>query len=213
MQVKVLLVDDHQILRQGLKTFLDMQPDIQVVGEAADGRAAVQLHPQVVVMDLSMPNLNGIDATAQIVSELPNAKVLALSAHSDQKSVSDALRAGASGYVLKDAAIEELVDAIKTVAAGETYLSPRVTNLVVKDYASRGDARPGGGHARLSNREREVLQLLAEGKATKEVAAVLGLSIKTAESHRRSVMEKLELYSIAELTKYAIREGLTRVDL
>lgn len=187
---------------------------MEVVGEAGDGRTAVDmardLRPGVVVMDVSMPNLNGIDATRQIIAHAPQAKVLALSAHGDRRMVRDALVAGATGYLLKDAATEELVEAIRAVLAGETYLSPRVADTVVQDYArSGGDSEK---NARLSPREREVLQLMSEGKATKEVAMALGVSVKTAETHRRSIMEKLHLFSVAELTKHAIREGLTTLD-
>jgi len=214
MGYRVLLVDDHQILRQGLKSLLEREDDLQVVGEAADGRAAVkmarELHPQIVVMDISMPGLNGIDATRQILSALPDVKVLALSAHSDAKLVGETLQGGASGFLLKDVAVEELVSGIRTVMSGHTYLSPRIAHLAGTEYLSTSSN--GGGRSRLSVREREVLQLIAEGKATKEVAAVLGVGVKTAETHRRSIMEKLNIDSVAELTKYAIREGLTALE-
>lgn len=215
MAFTILLVDDHQIVRQGLKGLLHQHDDMRVVGEAGDGRTAVkavrELKPQVVVMDISMPELNGIDATRQLLAESPTTKVLALSAHGERRLVTEALKAGASGYLLKDAAVEELVTAIHGIMAGETYLSPRIANVLVDEYL-QGKVEVGNGK-RLSTREREVLQLMAEGKATKEVAAALGVSVKTAETHRRSIMEKLNLYSVAELTKYAIREGLTGLEV
>jgi DNA-binding NarL/FixJ family response regulator len=214
MPYSVLLVDDHQIVRQGLKGLLDHQADMRVVGEAGDGRTAVkatrELKPQVVVMDISMPELNGIDATRQILNESPITKVLALSAHGDRRMVIETLKAGAAGYLLKDAAVEELVTAVRAIMSGETYLSPRIANVLVDEYLQ--GKTESGTPTRLSSREREVLQLMSEGKATKEVAAALGVSVKTAETHRRSIMEKLNLYSVAELTKYAIREGLTGLE-
>jgi DNA-binding NarL/FixJ family response regulator len=211
---RILLVDDHQILRQGLKALLEREEDLQVVGEAADGRAAVslarELHPQIVVMDVSMPSLNGIDATRQIINAMPDVKVLALSAHSDAKMVTETLKAGAKGFLLKDVAVDELVSAVRQVMSGQTFLSPRIAHLADEDHIST--SAPNGSRGRLSVREREVLQLIAEGKATKEVAAMLGVGVKTAETHRRSIMEKLNIDSVAELTKYAIREGLTALE-
>jgi DNA-binding NarL/FixJ family response regulator len=212
----VLLVDDHQILRQGLKALLDDQPDFRV-SEADTGRAAVakvsEVAPDVVVMDIAMPGLNGIDATRQIQDLNPHVKVIALSAHSDKRMITEALRAGASGFVPKDAAFEELSTAIRDVIAGKVYISPKVA-LAVREALSEpgmnGDHSPARG--RLTAREREVLQLLAEGKSTKEVAAVLHVGVKTVETHRRQMMEKLQMYSLAELTKYAIREGITSVE-
>ena len=235
--MRVLLADDHRIVREGLKSLLNSQPDLEVVAEASDGRAAVEmtreLNPDVVVMDVAMPLLNGIEATRQI-ADAPGRKVIALSMHSDRRYVSEALKAGASGYVLKDGAFDELVSAIRSVVADRVYLSPRVAGVVVEDYVRRLPARNGNGngngnagphpgteeaqHARrgafdaLTPREREVLQLMAEGFATKEVAHRLQVSVKTVETHRRQIMEKLDMHSVAELTKYAIREGLTTLD-
>ena len=212
----VLLVDDHQILRQGLKALLDDQPDFQV-SEADTGRAAVSMVNEaavdIVVMDLAMPGLNGIDATRQINEINPHIKVIALSAHSDKRMITEALRAGASGFVPKDAAFEELSQAIRQVLAGKVYISPKIS-VAVRDAISEGGAQhdPGSTRGRLTAREREVLQLLAEGKSTKEVAAVLHVGVKTVETHRRQMMEKLQMYSLAELTKYAIREGITSVE-
>ena len=243
--MKVLLADDHRIVREGLKSLLNSQPDLEVVAEASDGRQAVEmardLSPDVVVMDVAMPLLNGIEATRQIASDGTAMKVVALSMHSDRRYVSEALKAGASGYVLKDGAFDELVSAIRSVVADQVYLSPRVAGVVIEDYVRRIPARGGRGngggngngsghshgahpgtddaqHARrgafdtLTPREREVLQLMAEGFATKEVAHRLHVSVKTVETHRRQIMEKLDMHSVAELTKYAIREGLTTLE-
>jgi DNA-binding NarL/FixJ family response regulator len=207
----VLLADDHSMLRAGLKVLLESQAGAQVIGEASDGRTAVklaaQLSPDIVVMDINMPDLNGIEATRQIRADGKGPKVIALTAFAPSHFTTEMLKAGASGYVLKTSAFQELGDALDAVRAGKIYLSPAV--------ASEAMANPGGnGHAsnvfsQLSGREREVLQLLAEGKSTKEVATHLDVSVKTAETHRRNLMEKLGLHSIAELTKYAIREGIT----
>ncbi|CAN5519663.1 response regulator transcription factor [soil metagenome] len=212
----VLLVDDHQIMRQGLKALLSDQADFTVT-EAETGRDAVgqasEGTPDVIVMDLAMPGLNGIDATRQIHKANPNIKVIALSAHSDKRMITEALRAGACGYVPKDAAFEELSNAIRQVLAGKVYISPKLTSAV-RDALTEPELNGDDGHVhgRLTSREREVLQLLAEGKATKEVAAVLHVGVKTVETHRRQMMEKLQMYSLAELTKYAIREGITSVE-
>jgi DNA-binding NarL/FixJ family response regulator len=221
----ILLVDDHKIVREGLRSLLEGEADFRVIAEAGDGRAAVALarehQPDVVVMDIAMPHLNGIEATRQIIHALPRAKVIALSMHSDRRFMAEMLRAGASGYLLKDAASEELIQAIRTVVAGNLYLSPQITDVVVDDYLRRlpsaGSITPTHGAGRgaftvLTAREREVLQLMSEGKATKQIAMILHVSIKTVETHRRQLMEKLDLHSVAELTKYAIREGLTTVD-
>jgi two-component system response regulator NreC len=215
MGLRILLVDDHQIVRQGLRTLLEKEPDMEVVAEAEDGRAAVRLTrevlPQVVIMDVAMPDLNGIEATRQIVHEFPDIKVIALSMHSDRRFVANMLRAGASGYLLKDSAFEELAQAIRTVAANRTYLSPEVSDIVVKDFL-KGPQEAPSAYSLLSPREREVLQLMAEGKTTKEIADRLHVSVKTVETHRQQIMTKLEIRSVAELTKYAIREGLASLD-
>jgi RNA polymerase sigma factor (sigma-70 family) len=237
--MKVLLADDHRIVREGLKSLLQSQPDLEVIAEASDGRQAVEmardLEPDVVVMDVAMPQLNGIEATRQLAGDDRGMKIVALSMHSDRRYVSEALKAGASGYVLKDGAFDELISAIRSVIADRVYLSPRVAGVVVDDYVRRLPAR-GGASAKsparaesadadgaesararsafdtLTPREREVLQLMAEGYATKEVAHRLHVSVKTVETHRRQIMEKLDLHSVAELTKYAIREGLTTLE-
>ena len=196
--------------------------DIEVL-EAENGRTAVQMAatelPDVVVMDLSMPELNGIDATRQIVGANPKVKVVALSAYSDRRRIAEVFKAGASAYLPKDAAFEELAAAVRAVIANQVYLSRQIADTLIDDQLrppASADALPTGTmgvYDRLTPREREVLQLIAEGKATKEVAALLHVSVKTAETHRRSIMEKLSLDSVAELTKYALREGLTSLDV
>jgi DNA-binding NarL/FixJ family response regulator len=213
MSTSVLLVDDHGMIRSGLRALLQAEPDLKVVGEANQGRTAVEmvhsLSPDVVVMDLRMPDMNGIEATRQLAAASPDAKVIGLSANGDRQSVVEMLRAGAKGYVLKESAFEELSQAIHMVMRNKIYLSPAITDLMVEGWLDRdGETLPSAFGA-LSAREREVLQLIAEGKATKEVAATLNVSVKTAETHRRNLMEKLRLDSVAELTKYAIREGIT----
>jgi DNA-binding NarL/FixJ family response regulator len=213
MTTKILIADDHQIIRQGLKSLLDRYPDFKVVGEAADGRNAVrlakQLTPDVIVMDIAMPDLNGIEATRQLTKAQPEIKIIALSMHADRRFANEMIRAGAQGYLVKDGAFEELAEAIRAVTSGKTYLSPRVAdNYVAGDAATT----PSSAFDRLSPREREVLQLMAEGRSTKEIAMDLTLSVKTIETHRRQFMEKLNLFSVAELTKYAIREGLTTLE-
>ncbi len=215
-ETTILLADDHAILRQGLASLLSAHAGLSVVGEAADGRSAVavarELAPDVVLMDVSMPDLNGIDATRQMTTTNPEVKVIALSAHGDCRYASEMLRAGAKGYLLKDGIFEELVTAIRTVMNGQPYLSSQVAGALVEDYVQGSDGR-ASVFFRLSPREREVLQLMAEGRATKEIAIDLHVSVKTVETHRRQIMEKLNLFSVAELTKYAIGEGLTSVSL
>jgi DNA-binding NarL/FixJ family response regulator len=216
MGIKILLADDHQIIRQGIRSLLEKEPDMEVVGEARNGREATELavqhRPDIVVMDIGMPDLNGMEATRQIRDQAPEVKVLALSMHSDRQFAAGILAAGAAGYLLKDSDFEELAEAIRQVARGHGYLSPAITGVVIGDYADRltdGGAVPV---ASLTNRERETLQLLAEGRSTKQIAEALHVSIKTVETHRQHIMEKLELRSLADLTKYAIRQGLTSLD-
>ncbi len=218
MATRILLADDHQIVRQGLKSLIQQNEGFEVIAEASDGRAAVQLaadlEPDVIVMDVGMPGLNGIEATRQIAAKEPDAKVVALSMHSDRRFMGEMLKAGAKGYLLKDAAFEELATAIRSVIADKIYLSPRIADVVVDEYVRHAGEYTGhpSAFAKLTPREREVLQLMAEGRATKEIAMDLKVSIKTVETHRRQIMEKLNIYSVAELTKYAIREGLTSLD-
>jgi DNA-binding NarL/FixJ family response regulator len=216
MGVKILLADDHQIMRDGLRSLIEKQPGMEVVAEAENGRAAVKLtrkfRPDVIVMDINMPDLNGIDATRQIVAEFPGTKVVAFSMHSDHQFVAGALKAGVSGYLQKDSAFEELDRAIRTVVANQTYLSSQIAGGVVKDYVDKLVVKEAMSPAALTAREREVAQLYAEGHTTKQIADRLNLSVKTVETHRRHIMEKLNITSIAELTKFAIREGLTTLD-
>ncbi len=217
MSVRILLADDHKIMREGLKALLERQLDIQVMAEAENGLEAVRLtqklKPDIVIMDIGMAELNGIEATRQIVAEVPGVKVIALSMHSDKRFVIEMLKAGAFGYLLKDSAPEELTSAIRAVAANQPYLSPKITDVVLKDYLSTlSQQTEPTAFTVLTAREREVLQLIAEGRATKQIASALRVSVKTIETHRQQMMEKLNIRSVAELTKYAIREGLTSLD-
>ncbi len=215
--IKILLADDHKIVRQGIRTLLATEPDMEVVGEADNGRIILrlvqELSPQVIIMDISMPDLNGIDATRQILSEFPGLKVIALSMHSDSLFVLNMLKAGATGYLLKDCALEELVKAIRTVVANKTYLSPGISDILIRDFMEGWSISTGASvFTVLTAREREVLQLMAEGKSTTQIAQTLCVSVKTVEAHRKQVMNKLGIHSVAGLTKYAIREGLTSLD-
>jgi DNA-binding NarL/FixJ family response regulator len=211
--VRIMLVDDHDMIRSGLRVLLEGEPGVSVVGEASNGREAVdlikQLAPDIVVMDLGMPDLNGIDATRQAVANQPRLKVIGLSANTDDRFAIEMLRVGAVGFVAKVAAFEELRTAIRAVMNNKVYFSPSVIAQVAA-RAGDGNSNPRSAFVALSAREREVLQLIAEGRPTKQVASQLGVSVKTAETHRRNVMLKLNIESVAELTKYAIREGLTR---
>jgi len=213
MAIQVVVADDHQIMRAGLLSLLSGQSGIKVIGEAENGRRAVEmareLKPDVVVMDVSMPDLNGMEATRQLVGSDSTIAVIALSMHSDKRFVIGMLQAGASGYIVKDCASEELVNAIDTVAAGKKYLSPEIAGLVIDDCVSRSTGDGEKTLPQLSAREREVLQLVAEGWSTKDIAAHLYVSIKTIETHRRQIMKKLEIFNVADLTKYAIRQGFT----
>jgi DNA-binding NarL/FixJ family response regulator len=215
MEIRIFLADDHQIVRDGLRALLEKEAGFTVVGEAQDGTCALQmvekLRPDVAVMDISMPGLNGIDAAQKIRDLDPNIKVLALSMHASRRFVADMLRAGACGYLLKDSAAEELAKAIRVVASGKIYLSPAVSHVIADEFVQRsGDIR--SARAILTARELEVLQRLAEGKTMKEIAFELNVSVKTVESHRARISEKLGIASIAELTKYALREGITSLE-
>lgn len=216
MSIKILLADDHKIVRDGLRSLLDAQPNMEVIAEAENGRKAVQLaqerKPDVVIMDISMPDLNGMDATHQMIKGRPKVKVIGLSMHSDRRYILGMFRAGATGFLLKDCAFEELATAINTVVANQPYLSPSIASTVIEEFVH--GTSPARSFARdiLTPREREVLQLLAEGWSTKQIASHLHVSVKTVETHRRRIMEKLGLQGIAELTKYAIREGLTSLN-
>ncbi len=212
MGVKILIADNHKIFREAVGYLLSNEPDMEVVGEADDGRTAVQLaqelQPNVITMEISMPNLNGIDATSQITREMPYVKVIALSAYRDKRSVREMLKAGASGYVTKECAIEELVVAIRNVASNQTYLCSQVNKVIIKGYINQLSTGDDSAYSVLTRREREVLQLIAEGKSTKVIAKELNVSTKTIEWHRSQMMKKLGLQSIAELVKYAINERL-----
>lgn len=217
MNVRLVLADDHAMMREGLKALLTKEPDLSVVGEADNGKDTVELARKsgahIVIMDVAMPDLNGIEATRKILAANHNIKVIALSGHANREYVREMLKAGASGYVLKSRAYEELVRAIREVVKGKKYLSSDVARGVVDEYvemSSSASANPA--FVVLTDREREALQLIAEGKSTKEVADSLNVSVKTIETHRRNIMEKLNLHSVAEITKYAIREGITSVD-
>lgn len=217
MSIKIIVADDHGIVREGLRSLLEKESDMTVVAEAENGRKTVELchlhKPDVVVMDVAMPDLNGIDATRQVMSEVPRTKVLALSAHSDKRFVAEMFNAGAKGYVLKDCVFEELVRAVRTVCMNKTYLGPNIADTVVEGFKDHYSSQDASLFTTLTPRQREVLQSLAEGKTTKEIAYLLKLSVKTIETYRTQLMEKLGTHSVAELTKLAVKEGLTSLDL
>ncbi len=215
MTIRALLVDDHVMLREGLRAVLDGEPEIEVVGESADGLDAIEqaqsLRPDVVVMDISMRRMDGISATREIRLRLPACRVVALSVHSDRRYLERMLEAGAKGYVLKEAAAKELLQAIREVARGGTYVSPQLADDPRARSAGSG-VPERDAYRRLAPREREVLKLLSEGETSRRIATQLSISPRTVETHRRNIMRKLGLRSVAELTKYAIREGLTSVE-
>lgn len=213
MRTTILLVDDHPIFREGLRSLIDKSDTAQVIGEAGDGveavRLAGELKPDLVIMDLTMPIMNGIDATREITKKYPVTRVLALSMESNRFFVVEVLKAGAAGYILKDTAFAELLDAIHAVARGETYLPKKVATLLVREFLQCIPEDMTIAYQNLTPREREILQQIADGKNIKEIAFVLGLSYKTVENQRQAIMQKLNLFSIAELTKYAVRHGLS----
>ena len=206
--IRILLADDHALVRQGFRMILESQPDMQIVGQAGNGREAVELaekaHPDVVIMDVAMPDLNGIEATRRLAQSLPRTRVLALSMHKDSVYVREILRAGARGYLLKDCGDADLLAAVRAVAKGEGFISPGVSDAVLSDYR-RHVTDPLD---LLTSREREVLQMIAEGKTNKEIATSLNLSVYTVEAHRGRIMEKLNLHSTGELVRFALRNGL-----
>ena len=213
MTVTILIADDHKILREGLRSLLEKQSGFAVIAEAEDGLAAfegVRKHkPNIAILDIGMPGLNGIEVTRKIRSEMAETKVIALSMHADRRFVMGVLEAGANGYLLKDSAFAELVTAVTAVARGKTYLSPSIAETVVRSSLEKSDPKGQTAMALLTGREREVLQMIAEGKSTKEIAFKLFVSTKTVETHRKQIMDKLNIRTVAGLTKYAIREGLT----
>ena len=211
-KIRVLLADDHTILRDGICALVDGQADMEVVGEAEDGQSAVKmvarLLPDVVVMDIAMPLLNGLEATRQIQRDYSQVKVLILTMHENEEYIRQVLAAGALGYVLKDAAARDLLGAIRAVYQGEAVLSPAITRLVIEDYLRWGEIQPADTTNGLTSREREVLQLIAEGYTNKEIAEILNLSVKTIQSHRTNLMNKLDLHDRGELIKYAIQKKI-----
>lgn len=216
MNIRIILADDHAIFREGLRALLEDQQNMEVLAEAENGREAVrlarELSPDLVVMDVTMPGLNGVEATRQITSSSSKIKVIALSMHPDQRRVAEMLAAGASGYLLKNSAFEELTRAIRSVVEHGNYFSPAVIGPIVHEYLRLSSSEQPSGSS-LTPREREVLQLLVEGNTSKETAFLLHLNVKTVDTHRQRIMRKLNLNNLADLTKYAIREGLTSLDL
>jgi len=216
MQKKVLIADDHKILRDGLVALFKEQKDFQIVAQTDNGLDAIklakQLKPDLVIMDISMPGMNGAEATSRIKASLPDTKILALSMQSDKRFIHSMLKAGASGYLLKDCAFTELFDAIRKILANQIYLSPQIAGLVVEDYIKDPDTDDNNESDGLTLREREVLKLLAEGNTTRKIAGLLNISSKTVEGYRGRVMDKLDIHTVAELTKYAIRAGLTTIN-
>lgn len=216
MSIKVIIADDHKIMRDGLKSMLEKQRDIEIIAETLDGRTTVELamklKPDVIIMDVSMPDMNGIEATRQIIKKSPKIKVIALSMHSDKQFILEMLNAGASGYLLKDCAFHELINAIHSVASNRSYLSPEIADVMIKEFKHVISKESLSAFSLLTPRERQVLQLIAEGKTTKEIAYTLKVSTKTIETYRQQIMDKLDIHSIAGLTKYAVREGLTSIE-
>lgn len=218
MLTKVLIADHHKIFREALIDLLQKQPDLKVIGEADNGQQAVkltnELMPDIIIMEVAMPNLNGIEATRQITSAHAKIKILVLSMLSDKKIMTQMLEAGASGYILKDCSFKELIDAMQTILSGQTFLTPDVMEMFIQDYKYHLSIHQNLTHIpSLSPREREVLQLLAEGNKTREIAVNLCISMKTVETHRKQIMDKLNIHSIANLTKFAIREGMTELEI
>ena len=216
-KIRVLLVEDHTIVRKGLRSLLDGEAGIEVIGEAEDGREAVekvqQLLPDVVLMDIAMPGLNGLEATRQIKKRFPEVQVLILTMHANEEYIFQILRAGASGYVVKQVAPTELISAIRAAYRGESFLSPSISKKVIQEYIRQAEAMgEENSYDRLTDREREVLQLIAEGHSNREIAELLHISAKTVQTHRAHLMDKLDIHSTAELTQYAIRKGVISVD-
>lgn len=216
MPTKIIIVDDHKMIRDGLRNLLEKQKNFEVVADTGDGQEAVKLvgklTPHLVIMDISMKGLNGIEATRQILSRQPQMKIITLSMHSDRRFVFEALKAGVKGYLLKECAYEELMAAIQSVLSNRTYLSPKLSDVILKDYIGAGSAKNTSVFSKLTSRECEVLQMMAEGKSIKDIAFHLRVSGKTVETYKQHIMDKLDLHTVADLTKYAIREGLTTLE-
>ena len=211
LKTRILIADDHRLVRAGLRSLLEKIPSVEVVAEASDGREALNLvktiHPDIVLMDLAMPRLNGVEAVRRLSKEFPRTKAIVVSMHGSEEYIRPALRAGASGYLIKDAAAAELALAIQTVMHGETYLSPQISKLVIKNYFEPTDHRPRSLE-QLTSRQREILQMIAEGKSTREIAATLQISVKTVEAHRLQLMARLGIHDVPGLVRYAIRNGI-----
>ena len=216
MKTKLLIADDHKIVRDGLRSLLEKQPGMEVVGEAQTGRETIRMarqkKPDVLIMDISMPDTNGIEAAKKILAALPGIKIIALSMHSERILVREMIQAGAHAFLLKECAFDELVAAVKSVLNNQTAMSKKIADIVIHDYVRQAHAAAPAPKPGLSDREMEVLQMVAEGLPTKAMAHRMGLSIKTVETHRQQIMKKLDLHSVAALTKYAIREGLTELN-
>jgi DNA-binding NarL/FixJ family response regulator len=215
--IRIVLAEDHTMMRDGLRSLIRKEENMRIVGEADTGELAIEyakkLGPHVIIMDIGLPDINGIDATRMILRDHPNIKIIGLSMHADRSLVGEMLKAGACAYVPKDCAYEELIEAIHKASEGKTYLSPEITRGLVDGFVRNQPADPeDSAFSTLSERQRQVLQKLAEGATTKEIASDLGVSVRTAETHRRNIMERLDMHSVAELTKYAIRTGLTTLD-
>ncbi|MCF7810443.1 response regulator transcription factor [bacterium] len=215
-KIGIILADDHKLFRDGLRILLEKDSDFTVIGEADNGLKTISmardLKPDIIIMDISMPKLNGVEATRKILGENSEVRVIILSMHSDRRFVLETLKAGAVGYILKDSSITELADGIKYVMNNRIYLSAQISKNIIQDYVRIAQQSESSAFTLLSSREREVLQLLTEGKSNREVAESLNISVKTVETHRKNIMEKLNIHSIAELTKYAIREGITPLE-
>jgi DNA-binding NarL/FixJ family response regulator len=214
-QIRIILADDHTIIRSGLRLLLEQQTDFKVVGEAGDGREAVALvaqhHPDIAILDIGMPELNGIEATRQIATESPSTHVVILSMHSDEGYVLRALKAGARAYILKNSAEADLIRAVRSVADGKSFFSPVISKMLLEDYVRQiRDKQVEDSYDLLTPREREVLQLIAEGKTNKDVANILHLSVHTVDAHRGNILQKLNLHGIPELILYAVRKGIIR---
>ena len=214
--IRILLADDHHLVRAGIRALLNGLPGIEVVAETGDGREAIELvrthQPNLVLMDITMDGMNGLDATALLLKEFPLLRVIILSMHANEEYVRQALQAGAAAYLLKDAATAELELAVRAVAQGQTYLSPAISRLVVDEYLSGQNEAASGPLTQLTPRQREVLQLIAEGKTTKQTAALLEVSVKTVETHRAQLMERLDIHDVPGLVRYAVRHGMVHID-